>query len=528
MIREIHLVESRNIHISHPEDLIFDAGSAGLEDAINALQTSKDNPSTVSIKFDGSPVIVWGRDESGQFVFNDRVRFLSKSGAGIAKTSKEVYNSIIAKDPEDVSRQQYAQQLAKMFMYLKRSTPEELRGYIQAEVLWFTTPQINPDNNSYEFKPNKIQYSVPVISDLGERIGRSEMGIVVHSFFDDPNNPSPTAASPEGLGLTPPRSLVILNTKIDKAEVTTKEVPELILAKHIINQKGHEIDMFLNKSSLQTHKISDFAALMKTFAAKTAASGKLMDNGSEKFIQWLSSNQIINAGKVERMISYIKANKTVYDEIWNLVELITKAKYEVKGHYDRQASLHIAASKDEKAGHEGFVADTPHGRIKLVDRPTFMQKPNQVTESTSKKKALTESSSNQDPQHLDDDKAILPPEPGAAPIPPRTVRLYHYTRDMNTAKSILTNGLQSSFARGDDNSGGGASAGIWASSQYPEGSLKAVVEFYAKPEQISRRAQHPSLGADVVQWVEDSKPHSLIMEDDIPASQIIAIHFTLA
>jgi GNAT superfamily N-acetyltransferase len=131
--------------------------------------------------------------------------------------------------------------------------------------------------------------------------------------------------------------------------------------------------------------------------------------------------------------------------------------------------------------------------------------------------------SGQDPAHLDDAQAVLPKAPSEVPIPQGTIRLFHYTRSMDSARSVLKEGLREALARGDDGLGDPASSGIWASSQYP-GDGKPVFEFWVRPEQISRRAQSWPNGADVKQWVEDQEPHSLIMAEDIPAAQIVALH----
>ena len=90
-------------------------------------------------------------------------------------------------------------------------------------------------------------------------------------------------------------------------------------------------------------------------------------------------------------------------------------------------------------------------------------------------------------------KGQVPPAPGSQPIPPRTVRLWHYTRPENL-DSIRASGLDASKARGDDLSGTGPSAGIWASTRQPSTSdlrNHPYVEFWATVDQISHRADYP-------------------------------------
>ena len=67
--------------IQHAEDLIFFQGSAGASRAIEALRSmTGDNHKAVTLKWDGSPAIVFGRDENGTFVFTDKGGFMKKGG----------------------------------------------------------------------------------------------------------------------------------------------------------------------------------------------------------------------------------------------------------------------------------------------------------------------------------------------------------------------------------------------------------------------------------------------------------------
>src|SRR5580658_10281103 len=86
---------------------------------------------------------------------------------------------------------------------------------------------------------------------------------------------------------------------------------------------------------------------------------------------------------------------------------------------------------------------------------------------------------------LNDDE--LPPELGTGPIPPGTLRLYHYTREPNV-ESIARSGLLEQHARGDDGKGthSDASSGVWAATELNKDMLKSrpVIEFWAPYDQI--------------------------------------------
>lgn len=133
------------------------------------------------------------------------------------------------------------------------------------------------------------------------------------------------------------------------------------------------------------------------------------------------------------------------------------------------------------------------------------------------------------------------PAPGSKPIPPRTVRLWHYTREENL-DAIRQQGLLRSKGRGDDLSGGGPSAGVWASSNVPSTSdlrSRPYIEFWAKPEQISHNANYPDswkLNKSTKEYEKKSEIDQemldewaqgyrhVIMNGDVPVDQILAIH----
>jgi hypothetical protein len=134
------------------------------------------------------------------------------------------------------------------------------------------------------------------------------------------------------------------------------------------------------------------------------------------------------------------------------------------------------------------------------------------------------------------------PEPGTLPIPPGTVRFYHYTHGPDDLPAIREQGLLKSRGRGDDTSYSGPSAGVWASTKKPNTyDLRRVpyVEYYATPEEISHNAEYPDRWKKNTQTGEyerqdkidqgmmdewASSEHHVIMYGDVPTAQILAIH----
>lgn len=376
-----NLLEAKAVRIAHPEDMVFDSGSSGINQAINALQVASLEPNSITLKWDGSPSIIFGRDIDGKAILTDKAGFAQeeKGKIGFARTRRQAQEMIYNRAPEQEGRLQYSLYFSQLMNSISKILPKEFIGFIQADVLWFERPELVDGN--YKFKPNKITYSVAASSELGQEISQSHIGIAVHSYFKSIQDTNTVQATKQSLGLIPNKHIVVFDATIDSKEVMPEELPELHTVSELTEQHGSDIDIFLNKVDLATQKIADLPTLMKMFASKTASQGKRLDkNAAQDFITWLNNNQTINASKVERILTHIRKHEYAYKLIWRIVNLLTVAKYKVKNHYDTQTGAKIAADKDGKSGHEGFVANTPHGTIKLVDRPSFMGK-DQVSES---------------------------------------------------------------------------------------------------------------------------------------------------
>ena len=55
-------------------------------------------------------------------------------------------------------------------------------------------------------------------------------------------------------------------------------------------------------------------------------------------------------------------------------EKLSQLKDLLRSSVDQQVGQSIRADLRDLPGHEGYVADTPSGKIKLVNRPHFMKK----------------------------------------------------------------------------------------------------------------------------------------------------------
>ncbi len=77
------IVKEMEARIQHAEDIIFWEGSAGAKRALQSLANmAKGGHKDVTIKWDGSPAVIFGRDADGKFVFTDKSGFSAKGYDG--------------------------------------------------------------------------------------------------------------------------------------------------------------------------------------------------------------------------------------------------------------------------------------------------------------------------------------------------------------------------------------------------------------------------------------------------------------
>ena len=80
---EFKILKEAEARIQHAEDVIFWEGSAGAMRVLQSLRNmAKDDHKNVTLKWDGSPALIFGRDEQGEFVFTDKSGFGAKGYDG--------------------------------------------------------------------------------------------------------------------------------------------------------------------------------------------------------------------------------------------------------------------------------------------------------------------------------------------------------------------------------------------------------------------------------------------------------------
>ena len=177
------LTESKNQHLEHLEDLVFNRGYAGAEEAVNYIDSLRHmlaegtgTTTKLTVKWDGSPAVICGIDPADGKFFVGTKSVFAKGEPKLCKSNKDI-EQFYGSQPE------LAEMLASALKYLSKLG---IGGVIQGDLM-FTPGKINTvsvnDEDCYVFTPNTITYAVPVNSNLGQRVARAKIGIIFHTAY---------------------------------------------------------------------------------------------------------------------------------------------------------------------------------------------------------------------------------------------------------------------------------------------------------------------------------------------------------
>ena len=180
---EFLLTESKNVHLEHLEDLLFNRGYAGAEEALNYIDSLRHmlaegtgTTTQLTVKWDGSPALICGIDPAdGKFFVGTKAVF-AKGNPRRVKRAQDVEEFY----PDQPELQEI---LLTALKYLPKLS---IGGVVQGDLMFIpgrvTTVNVNGED-CYVFTPNTITYAVPVNSQLGQRIAQAKMGIIFHTTY---------------------------------------------------------------------------------------------------------------------------------------------------------------------------------------------------------------------------------------------------------------------------------------------------------------------------------------------------------
>jgi hypothetical protein len=338
--------------IPHIEDLVFDRGTRGIEEAMNMMNhAAKDTRKHTTVKWDGKPAIIWGRDENSDFVLTDKSGFGAKGYVGRATSIQQLAGIMNQRGGE---RGELIGIYAKLWPLLEAATPPDFKGYVQGDLLYVNTP---PEvSGAYEFKPNFVEYRIPAASRLGQAIGASEVGIAAHTRYKTAD----AQAEPiHHINLDPVPGLLIIEPTVKDIKNVTPNKKLVQQLRQIVSQNGAAINGLFNPGELRTAQLSDLPALCKRYVNSRITTD--YNNLLGDFGAWLQQN--VTPRKYNNIVEYLQSPRSNMDGItaaFSAFMILHEIKTDMLEQLDRQ-----------EPGHEGWVLATPAGRAKLVNRFGF-------------------------------------------------------------------------------------------------------------------------------------------------------------
>ena len=352
--------------IDHAEDLAYLQGSQGAIRALQSLRNmAKGGQGNVTLKWDGSPAVVFGRNDNGEFVFTDKSGFVKSKGVGRTTSPDALKQELLMRskgiNKDDPKRIAFADSMAQAFGVFEKAVPKDYRGYFKGDLLYYNTPPVIDKN--FVFKPQLVEYAVDVASDLGKKIAKSSAGVVVHRMVDPDGGEHPLKDLEifEGNQL-----LVVPPVTIEQpAQVPNEELARL---EQIIKKDSADLDSLLDENKLRQMKMTDFPKIIYKYMNSKVDTG--LDNLGKDFVKWLSTRNDISRVKQQKIIEYIKQNMNAWTSLFEVITGIMKAKDSIIADLDKNPNA-VKAKTDGKEGGEGYVLAHPEGDIKLVNRAVF-------------------------------------------------------------------------------------------------------------------------------------------------------------
>ena len=354
------IMEKAEARIQHLEDMVLFSGSAGARKALDTLKNIQTNPKAITVKWDGSPAVIFGRDERGDFILTDKSGFGAKGYDGKVKSTKALQNMLLGRGKEapDENRKAFAANMANSWSVFESAVPKDFRGFMWGDLLYYDTPKV--EDGDFVFKPNLVVYRVKTDSDIGKRIARSKAGVVIHMYLDLEGNKTRADASALNEGAL----LVMPPVTAQQPPVVDKNV--FSKAESLLNKSGNSIDKLLDDNTLRALKITDLKNILYSYVNHKVKTRSL-DNLANEFVDWLTGSKVSGV-KQERIREHIGSDPVAFQNLFALVTSIMEAKNDVIKQLDSQ-DADVEAYTDGERGGEGYVIGT--GDAKLVNRSGF-------------------------------------------------------------------------------------------------------------------------------------------------------------
>lgn len=367
------LDETKLKHLEHAEDHVINAGNEGFSHAFHNLKdvhdklTGKNNDTKVTMKYDGSPSVVFGRHpETGRFFV----------------ASKSVFNKNpkINYTEEDIQKNHghapgLVAKLKAALHHLPKVTPK--KGVFQGDIM-HTPEDVHDTDGRVHFTPNTITYSAPKGSAHGKAALNSKIGVAVHTKYNGKNLEDMKAEYAPDLnefGLHKDVHLISTEHELGQIKYTPQQrerFAKAMAAAASANKKAKPETY----EAIKGHEIP-----LKTYINHTVRTGTkptvegFMNHymkSHQKKIESVktAASKATKTTAMEADIGHVQRNRAHFQNILQQHKTLQKAKDVLANTLSSNAEFdHSINGKKSKP--EGFVVVRHNRPTKIVDRAEF-------------------------------------------------------------------------------------------------------------------------------------------------------------
>lgn len=377
--------EGKLKHIHHAEDRPLLHGHAGFEHAFGALQQAhehmkaKHKSSNLTMKYDGSPAVVFGHHPKTS-------KFFVASKSAFNKNPKINYTH------EDVDRNHghapgLAAKLHAALDHLPKVAPKN--GVYQGDLMYHAEDhdkdKIHEDVNHYRdghvsFTPNTITYSAH--GDTAKKIKKSKLGVVIHTkYHGDDIGDMKAHHDVDHENFKEHPDVYHHTAEHDTSKIHYSEKAQGEFHKHMAAAKAIH-DTHGHKMYAATEKHQGEHGHLATYINDTVRKDEVPSvEGLKKHIQGkydkeaaklkTDKSKLAKQTEASNHINHIEANKEHYQNLLTMHHHLQQAKNVLVGSlesHEGEYKHHIGGKKSKP---EGFVVNHEGQPTKLVNRSEF-------------------------------------------------------------------------------------------------------------------------------------------------------------
>lgn len=365
--------EEKLKHLEHAEDHVIHGGAAGFSHAYHNLKdvhdrlTGKENATKVTMKYDGSPSVVFGTNpENGKFF--------------VASKSAFNKNPKINYTPEDIEKNHghapgLVEKLKAALEHLPKVTPK--KGVFQGDIM-HTKGDVKVHGNKVKFTPNTITYAADKNSEHGKAAMNSHIGVAVHTAYKGKTMEDMKAQyAPELNKFKKHNDVHLISTEhpLDQMNYTPEDQQRF--AKHMkaaaMLHKATKEDTF---NAVTHHQLP-----LKTYINSTIRHGTNPSiSGYSQYLQSVHQKKIDSvktdkakaqkAAQAQEELDHVQKNRAGFNRVLQMHRRLQKAKNVLVNTLSSNSEFEHSIN-GKKAKPEGFVAVRHNRPTKLVDRREF-------------------------------------------------------------------------------------------------------------------------------------------------------------